>query len=156
MHHGYLADCGAPSGGRAQSASAPRWQGRVVEGLALGCSLHLHVAHDSAWNDPTGDALRRPSTDCCLVLQVAFIERKGLRKILNLDEVMRQCNGLPLGHGRRADCDLVSFDADQDFPDVVRLLQDMDVLVRSLKPSFGVQGAISFILGRLVNDISHL
>ena len=61
--------------------------------------------------------------------QVAFIERRGLREILNLDDVIRQCSGLPLGHGRTAHCSLVSFDANHDFPDAVRLLQDMDVLV---------------------------
>ena len=62
-------------------------------------------------------------------MQVAFIERRGLRKILNLDEVIRQCNGFPLSHARIANCSLVSFDADQDFPDTVQLLQDVDVLV---------------------------
>ena len=52
-----------------------------------------------------------------------------MRKILNMDEVIRQCNGLPLGHGRTASCSLVSFDDDQAFPDIVRRLQDVDVLV---------------------------
>jgi len=60
---------------------------------------------------------------------VAFIERKGLRKILNMDEVISQCNGLVVGHGRSANCSLVTFDAEQDFPATVQLLQSMDVLV---------------------------
>lgn len=80
------------------------------------------------------------------MLQVAFIERKGLRKILNLDDIIKQCNGLPLGHGQTANCSLVSFDTNQDFPDTVRLLQDMDVLVWCAAFLLEGQGALSLIL----------
>lgn len=46
-----------------------------------------------------------------------------------MKEVIKECNKLAVGGARRTECSIVSFDAIQDFPAMLRYLQGVDVLV---------------------------
>ncbi len=60
---------------------------------------------------------------------MALVERKGHRKILNLDEVAQRCRGLAPADGRALICTIISFDDISDFPALLRELQTIDILV---------------------------
>ncbi|CAL8463208.1 g2742 [Coccomyxa elongata] len=62
-------------------------------------------------------------------VKVALIERKGHRKILNLNEVAQRCRGLAPADGRALTCTIISFDDISDFPALLRELQTIDILV---------------------------
>ena len=65
--------------------------------------------------------------------QVALIERKGHRKILNLEEVAQRCRDLAPADGRALTCTIISFDDIGDFPALLGELQTIDILVRPCK-----------------------
>lgn len=64
---------------------------------------------------------------------MAIIERTKSRHILNLKDLLRQCNELDVGEGgntRRVECIAVSFDDVGDFSALLAELQTIDILVK--------------------------
>lgn len=64
-----------------------------------------------------------------LAVQVALIERKTHRKILNLEEVLQRCRGLAPADGSALTCTLISFDDISDYPALLSELRTIDILV---------------------------
>jgi hypothetical protein len=62
-------------------------------------------------------------------MQVAFVERKAHRRILNLEEVTQRCRGIAPADGTALNCTVISFDAIEDYPALLAELQGIDILV---------------------------